>query len=173
MTTCSSSHPRGRAPTKPSALDFSPLGSEQKSDIPSWQALIDPISSEKWAVASGGEAAFRGSPKWRRLLQTSGSAVRKGRRPGPSTPGCPTHHHLCLLGHLPHQCVCSPPNHSTRQVPAPFCRQITEAQNDSFTQSRSHRCRPSNPRVLGCFRSAASPLFRKAEHRTGCGHTSC
>lgn len=54
----------------PALLIFLLSALNRNQDIPSWQALIDPISSEKWTVDSRGEAAFQGSPKWRRLMQT-------------------------------------------------------------------------------------------------------
>ena len=70
---------------------------------------------------------------------------------------------------LPAGVHCFPPNHSTRQVPPPFCRQVTEPQNDSFAQGRTVAGLAipglADPKALGCFHSAASPLFWKTEHQ--------
>ena len=156
----------------PALLIFLLSALNRSQDISSWQALIDPISSEKWAVDSRGEAAFWGSPKFRRLMQTDLKICCQERpqteaehswlphAPSPVPSGASS---------LPAGVHCFPPNHSTRQVPPPFCRQVTEPQNDSFAQGRTVAGLAipglADPKALGCFHSAASPLFWKTEHQ--------
>lgn len=72
-------------------------------DIPLWQALANPISSEKRVVESGVEVDFRGSPRGRSLVQTC-QAARKGQSPRPSSTSFPTLITCVTSGIFPTRC---------------------------------------------------------------------